>query len=128
MVIVALDPAPAGAASTSIVASIAAMSKVRIADPPPRLFHGSSAGSRLCTSADARKALRLSTDCRKEETMFDHVGLNVRDYAASRAFYERALAPLGYGVVTAFDEWKAVGFGKGGKPSFWVAPREPDTT
>ncbi len=29
--------------------------------------------------------------------MFDHVGLNVKDYEASRAFYERALAPLGYG-------------------------------
>ena len=43
--------------------------------------------------------------------MFDHVGLNVQDYAASRAFYERALAPLGYGVVMVFDEWKACGFG-----------------
>jgi len=60
--------------------------------------------------------------------VFDHVGVNVRDYAASRAFYERALAPLGYGVVVAFDEWKAVGFGKEGKPSFWVAQREPYTT
>jgi catechol 2,3-dioxygenase-like lactoylglutathione lyase family enzyme len=92
------------------------------------LFHGSSVGCRPCTSADARKALRLSTDSRKEETMFDHVGVNVRDYAASRAFYERALAPLGYGVVLAFDEWKAAGFGKDGKPSFWVSEREPYTT
>ena len=41
--------------------------------------------------------------------MFDHVGLNVRDYASSRAFYEQALAPLEYGVVMAFDEWKAAG-------------------
>jgi catechol 2,3-dioxygenase-like lactoylglutathione lyase family enzyme len=60
--------------------------------------------------------------------MFDHVGLNVRDYARSRAFYEQALEPLGHGVVTAFDEWKAVGFGSGGKPSFWVAEREPHGT
>ena len=36
--------------------------------------------------------------------MFDHVGLNVQDYAASRGFYERALAPLGYSVVMSFDE------------------------
>ena len=57
--------------------------------------------------------------------MFDHVGLNVRDYAASRAFYERALEPLGYGVVMAFDEWKACGFGKDGQPSFWISEREP---
>src|SRR3954471_16024414 len=57
--------------------------------------------------------------------MFDHVGLNVRDYGASRAFYERALAPLGVGIVMAFDEWKACGFGRDGKPSFWISQREP---
>ena len=60
--------------------------------------------------------------------MFDHVGLNVRDYAASRAFYERALEPLGYSVVMAFDEWKGCGFGKEGNPSFWVFQREPHGT
>ena len=57
--------------------------------------------------------------------MFDHVGLNVKDYAASRAFYEQALAPFGYRVVMAFDEWKAAGFGPADKPEFWVAQREP---
>src|SRR5262249_58678523 len=62
-----------------------------------------------------------------EELMFDHVGLNVRDYAASRAFYEHALAPLGYTVVLAFDEWKACGFGTD-QPTFWISEREPTTT
>lgn len=57
--------------------------------------------------------------------MFDHVGLNVRDYGASRAFYERALAPLGYRVVMAMDEWRACAFGPDDKPSFWIAQREP---
>jgi catechol 2,3-dioxygenase-like lactoylglutathione lyase family enzyme len=57
--------------------------------------------------------------------MFDHVGLNVRDYAASRAFYEQALAPLGWSVVMAFDEWKAAGFGRAEKPDFWISEREP---
>ena len=57
--------------------------------------------------------------------MFDHVGLNVRDYAASRAFYEQALAPLGWRVVMAFDEWKAVGLGTSDKPEFWISEREP---
>jgi catechol 2,3-dioxygenase-like lactoylglutathione lyase family enzyme len=57
--------------------------------------------------------------------MFDHVGLNVQDYARSRAFYEQALAPLGYGVVMAFDEWKACGFGTDDKPTFWISEREP---
>ncbi|SRR6266496_3048387 len=57
--------------------------------------------------------------------MFDHVGLNVRDYAASRAFFERALAPLGYGIVLEFPEWKAAGFGTDEKPEFWISEREP---
>ena len=57
--------------------------------------------------------------------MFDHVGLNVRDYAASRAFYVRALAPLGYTVVMGGDEWKGAGFGDRGKPEFWIVQRDP---
>ena len=61
--------------------------------------------------------------------MFDHVGVNVRDYASSRAFYERALAPFGYRVAMAFDEWKAAGFGTSeDKPEFWISQREPFTT
>jgi catechol 2,3-dioxygenase-like lactoylglutathione lyase family enzyme len=57
--------------------------------------------------------------------MFDHVGVNVRDYAASRAFYESALAPLGYRVAMEFVEHGAVAFGPGEKPAFWVVQREP---
>jgi catechol 2,3-dioxygenase-like lactoylglutathione lyase family enzyme len=60
--------------------------------------------------------------------MFDHVGLNVRDYAASRAFFEQALAPLGYRTVMAFDEWKAAGLGTDEKPEFWISEREPSGT
>jgi catechol 2,3-dioxygenase-like lactoylglutathione lyase family enzyme len=58
--------------------------------------------------------------------MFDHVGLNVQDYRTSRAFYERALAPLGYRVVMAFDDHNAAGFGASDdKPELWIAQREP---
>jgi catechol 2,3-dioxygenase-like lactoylglutathione lyase family enzyme len=32
--------------------------------------------------------------------MFDHVKFGVRDYAASKAFYLKALEPLGVGVVS----------------------------
>ena len=31
--------------------------------------------------------------------MFDHVKFGVRDYAASKAFYLQALAPIGVSVV-----------------------------
>jgi catechol 2,3-dioxygenase-like lactoylglutathione lyase family enzyme len=57
--------------------------------------------------------------------VLDHVSLNVRDYATSRAFYERALEPLGYRVVMAFDEWGGAGFGQEQKPVFWIMQREP---
>ncbi len=50
--------------------------------------------------------------------MFDHVGFPVRDAAKSRAFYTAALAPLGIGVAMEFPGW--VGFGKPGKPQFWL--------
>ena len=55
--------------------------------------------------------------------MIDHVVVNVRDLAASRRFYEQALAPLGYQVVMAFPE--TVGFGIAGKPDFWIGRRQP---
>ena len=35
--------------------------------------------------------------------MIDHLGFNVADVARSRAFYDRALAPLNIGVVMAVD-------------------------
>ena len=57
--------------------------------------------------------------------MFDHVGLNVKDYATSRAFYEQALVPLGYRVLMSNDDWKLAGFGTDQKPEFWLCQREP---
>ena len=57
--------------------------------------------------------------------MFDHVGVNVKDFAVSRAFYGQALEPLGWSEVMAFDEHKAVAYGTDDKPVFWVCEREP---
>jgi catechol 2,3-dioxygenase-like lactoylglutathione lyase family enzyme len=58
--------------------------------------------------------------------MIDHVGFPVSDYARAKSFYARALAPLGYALVTevsAADNPSgapAAGFGKDGKPDFWI--------
>lgn len=52
--------------------------------------------------------------------MFDHVGPNVRDYERSRAFYEQALAPLGFSLLLE-PRPGAGGFGTEGKPSFWIS-------
>jgi catechol 2,3-dioxygenase-like lactoylglutathione lyase family enzyme len=62
--------------------------------------------------------------------MIDHMGLAVADLARSRAFYEAALAPLGYVVmmeVTPEETGGAghVGFGADGKPDFWIASGGP---
>ena len=53
----------------------------------------------------------------------DHVGIEVSDFARSRAFYVRALQPLGMGVVKE-DGDAFVGFGVPGRPSFWVRQAE----
>jgi catechol 2,3-dioxygenase-like lactoylglutathione lyase family enzyme len=56
--------------------------------------------------------------------MIDHIGLPVADYARSKAFYIKALAPLGYQLVMEVQQDQndspAAGFGKDGKPDFWI--------
>jgi catechol 2,3-dioxygenase-like lactoylglutathione lyase family enzyme len=54
--------------------------------------------------------------------MIDHLSLNVSDVAASRAFYEAALAPLGYAVVMEWDG--RVAFGPAGRPIFFIGRRD----
>jgi catechol 2,3-dioxygenase-like lactoylglutathione lyase family enzyme len=58
----------------------------------------------------------------------DHVSINVSDYARSRDFYSRALAPFGYTLL--MEPTAGIGgFGADRKPDFWIAePREPTTT
>ena len=51
--------------------------------------------------------------------MLDHVGFAVRDYERSKRFYVAALEPLGYGLIVEVSG-QAAGFGRDGKPSFWV--------
>jgi len=51
--------------------------------------------------------------------MIDHVGIGVRDYGRSKAFYERALVPLGMTLVME-PQGRAAGFGKDGRPYFWL--------
>jgi catechol 2,3-dioxygenase-like lactoylglutathione lyase family enzyme len=55
--------------------------------------------------------------------MFDHVGITVRDFERSKAFYQVALAPLGYKLQMEFTG--AAGFGREGMPAFWIGGR-PD--
>src|SRR4051812_41786919 len=50
--------------------------------------------------------------------MIEHISLRCRDSRASRRFYEKALAPLGYIVDREYGD--AFGFIQGGRHDFWV--------
>ncbi|HLJ71725.1 MAG TPA: VOC family protein [Roseiarcus sp.] len=58
--------------------------------------------------------------------MFDHLGFAAADFAKSKAFYEKALAALGIGVVMHGEDF--VGFGRDGRPQFWVGVGNAPTT
>ncbi|MBR0773767.1 VOC family protein [Bradyrhizobium diazoefficiens] len=56
--------------------------------------------------------------------MIDHMGFSVSDYERAKAFYAKALAPLGYSLIMEVPAERtghsaAAGFGAGGKPDFW---------
>jgi catechol 2,3-dioxygenase-like lactoylglutathione lyase family enzyme len=56
--------------------------------------------------------------------MIDHLGLEVREYMRSKDFYLAALAPLGIELMMEF-EGRVGGFGRDGKPFFWLREGEP---
>ena len=57
--------------------------------------------------------------------MIDHVGLEVSDYESSKRFFQQALAPLEYELLMEF-EGSVCGFGRAGKPDFWISTRSGD--
>ena len=66
--------------------------------------------------------------------MIDHASVSVSDPAASKAFYEAALAPLGYRVVMEFGPITGLGGPTPGAPEdapvhadLWLAPAENPT-
>jgi catechol 2,3-dioxygenase-like lactoylglutathione lyase family enzyme len=58
--------------------------------------------------------------------VIDHIVVNVKDLAASRRFYDQALAPLGYRLIKEFPG--GIGFGLGARADFWMMQREPRST
>jgi catechol 2,3-dioxygenase-like lactoylglutathione lyase family enzyme len=56
--------------------------------------------------------------------VLDHVGVPVSDFARSKRFYEEALSPLGYELIMEPSAY-AAGFGRSGKPDFWIGQGEP---
>jgi catechol 2,3-dioxygenase-like lactoylglutathione lyase family enzyme len=62
----------------------------------------------------------MSTNIRR--VTVDHLNLPVGDLARSRAFYERALAPLGFGAI---EEEGGVAFGAPGSEDFCLVAGDP---
>jgi len=54
--------------------------------------------------------------------MIDHLSIQCSDVAASAAFYDIVLAPLGGTRVMDFGE--VVGYGIAPKPDFWIGPHK----
>jgi catechol 2,3-dioxygenase-like lactoylglutathione lyase family enzyme len=54
--------------------------------------------------------------------MIDHFGFQCADLAASTAFYDAVLAPLGGKRIMDFGV--AIGYGTGDHPDFWIGRQE----
>jgi catechol 2,3-dioxygenase-like lactoylglutathione lyase family enzyme len=51
--------------------------------------------------------------------VIDHIGINCADYPKSQEFYDTVLGVLGYSRQMDFGV--AIGYGRDGKPDFWIA-------
>ena len=63
--------------------------------------------------------------------MIDHTGVNVSDFAKSKAFYTQALAPIGYSLLadipaSVTGHTDVAGFGVAPKPDFWISQGTPN--
>ena len=52
------------------------------------------------------------------ESIIDHIGINVSDFERAKAFYTKALEPLGIALVMEFGS--GAGYGRGKKPELWL--------
>jgi catechol 2,3-dioxygenase-like lactoylglutathione lyase family enzyme len=52
--------------------------------------------------------------------MLDHLSIQCEDVAASTAFYDAVLGALGGGRIMDFGQ--VIGYGKDGRPTFWIGP------
>ncbi|MDT5282264.1 MAG: hypothetical protein QOJ20_3459 [Mycobacterium sp.] len=60
----------------------------------------------------------VGTPC-QDEAVIDHFGINCADWDKSKAFYDKVLGVLGYTRQMDFEV--AIGYGRDGKPDFWIA-------
>ncbi|HZU78807.1 MAG TPA: VOC family protein [Acidimicrobiales bacterium] len=54
--------------------------------------------------------------------MLDHLSIQCADVARSAAFYDTVLAPIGGSRIMDFG--MAIGYGRDGKPDFWIGQQQ----
>jgi catechol 2,3-dioxygenase-like lactoylglutathione lyase family enzyme len=62
---------------------------------------------------------------RDASSMIDHVGLKVSDFPRSVAFYDRALAPVGYARVFINQQERYAGYAGPSGERIWIAQGTP---
>ena len=90
--------------------------RLRISDAMQTIPRSSSLGC-------SRQLRALNKTKEYTRAVFDHVAINVSDMDASRAFFEAALAPIGYEVSFESAEW--VGMRAGERNDFGLVRRDP---
>jgi catechol 2,3-dioxygenase-like lactoylglutathione lyase family enzyme len=55
----------------------------------------------------------------QDEPVIAHLGINCADWDRSKTFYDTVLGVLGY--TRQLDYRVAIGYGRDGKPDFWIA-------
>lgn len=63
--------------------------------------------------------------------MIDHAGISASDFETSKAFYAKALSPIGYALLMEFPasvtgHTDVAGFGEPPTPDFWVSKGTPN--
>jgi catechol 2,3-dioxygenase-like lactoylglutathione lyase family enzyme len=56
--------------------------------------------------------------------MFDHIGFEVRDFNASKLFYDKVLSTLGISLKIYLEEYQAAGYGVE-RAQFWISQGSP---
>jgi catechol 2,3-dioxygenase-like lactoylglutathione lyase family enzyme len=70
----------------------------------------------------ASVVLRIVAAWMEDKNMIAHTSLAVSNYATSKTFYKKALAPLGYENNMEYGE--AAGFNDGKNTDFWIAAKD----
>src|SRR5262249_46865586 len=92
---------------------------------PPASRRARSGNSRRVNARFSKSVSRRRsslTSCIEEVTMYDHIGLRVKDLGASVRFYETALAALGYTLCSR--DASGAGLGPKGEPALWLHASE----